>query len=99
MKVESESETAQSCPTLSDLMDCSLPGSSAHGIFQASVLEWGAIAVSNYMPIIKKKKKKLIVPDHQVPKPGAPAASPLLGKGLSHPSIIELTLEETALWP
>ena len=44
---ESESEVAQSCPTLSDLMDCSLPGSSIHGIFQARVLEWGAIAFSN----------------------------------------------------
>ena len=40
MKVKSESEAAQSCPTLSDPMDCSLPGSSAHGIFQARVLEW-----------------------------------------------------------
>ena len=47
MKVESESEVAQSCPTLSDPMDCSLPGSSIHGIFQARVLEWGAIAFSN----------------------------------------------------
>jgi len=46
MKVKSESEVAQSCPTLSDPMDCSLPGSSAHGIFQARVLEWGAIAFS-----------------------------------------------------
>ena len=43
---ESESEAAQSCPTLSDPMDCSLPGSSVHGIFQAGVLEWGAIAFS-----------------------------------------------------
>ena len=41
MKVKSESEIAQSCPTLSDPMDCSLPGSSVHGIFQARVLEWG----------------------------------------------------------
>ena len=46
MKVKSESEVTQSCPTLSDLMDCSLPGSSIHGIFQARVLEWGAIAFS-----------------------------------------------------
>ena len=46
MKVKSESEVAQSCPTLSDPMDCSPPGSSAHGIFQARVLEWGAIAFS-----------------------------------------------------
>ena len=44
MKVKSESEVAQSCPTLSDPMDCSLPGSSIHGVFQAKVLEWGAIA-------------------------------------------------------
>ena len=47
MKVKSESEVAQSCPALSDLMDCSLPGSSVHGIFQARVLEWGAIAFSD----------------------------------------------------
>ena len=46
MKVKSESEAAQSCPTLSDPMDWSLPGSSIHGIFQARVLEWGAIAFS-----------------------------------------------------
>ena len=46
MKVKSESEVAQSYPTLSDPMDCSPPGSSAHGIFQARVLEWGAIAFS-----------------------------------------------------
>ena len=46
MKVKSESEVAQSCPTLSDPMDCSTPGSSAHGIFQARVLEWGVIAFS-----------------------------------------------------
>ena len=46
MKVKSESEVAQSCPTLSHLMDCSPPGSSVHGIFQARVLEWGAIAFS-----------------------------------------------------
>ena len=47
MKVKSESEVSQSCPTLSDPMDCSLPGSSVHGIFQARVLEWGAIAFSD----------------------------------------------------
>ena len=46
MKVKSESEVALSCLTLSDPMDCSLPGSSFHGIFQARVLEWGAIAFS-----------------------------------------------------
>ena len=42
---ESESEVAQSCPTLRDPMDCSLPGLSVHGIFQARVLEWGAIVL------------------------------------------------------
>ena len=46
MKVKNESEVAQSCPTLSDPMNCSLLGSSVHGIFQARVLEWGAIAFS-----------------------------------------------------
>ena len=46
MKVKSESEVAQSCPTLSNTMDCSPPGSSIHGVFQARVLEWGAIAFS-----------------------------------------------------
>ena len=46
MKVKSESEVAQLCPTLHDSMDCSLPGSSVHGIFQARVLEWVAIAFS-----------------------------------------------------
>ena len=45
-KVKSEREVTQSCPTLLDPMDCSLPGSSVHGIFQARVLEWGAIAFS-----------------------------------------------------
>ena len=46
MKAKSESEVAQSCETLQDPVDCSLPGSSVHGIFQARVLEWGAIAFS-----------------------------------------------------
>ena len=47
VKGKSESEVTQSCLTLSDPMDCSLPGSAVHGIFQARVLEWGAIAFSN----------------------------------------------------
>ena len=54
MKVKSQSEVARPCLTLSDFMDCSLPGSSVHVIFQARVLEWGAIAFSvgmaNYVP-------------------------------------------------
>ena len=48
MKVKSESEVTQLCPTLSNPMDCSPPGSSVRGIFQARVLEWGAIAFSNF---------------------------------------------------
>ena len=50
VKVKSESEVAQSCSTVSDPMGCSPPGSSAHGIFQARVLEWGAIAFSDTLP-------------------------------------------------
>ena len=52
MKVKSESEVTQSCPTPSDSMDCSLPGSSVHGIFQARVLEWVAIAFSDSLGIL-----------------------------------------------
>ena len=59
VKVKSESEVAQLCPTLSDPTDCSLPGSSAHGIFQARVLEWGAIAFSGrYQLEISKDSPK-----------------------------------------
>ena len=54
MKVKSESEVIQSCPTLRDPMDCSLPGSSVHGIFQARVLEWGAIAFSVTSPLTEQ---------------------------------------------
>ena len=50
-EMKSEREVAQSCPTLSDPMDYSLPGSSVHGIFQARVLEWGAIAFSELYPL------------------------------------------------
>ena len=53
IKEKSESEVAQSCLTLLDPMDCSLPGSSVHGIFQARVLEWGAIAFSEISSILK----------------------------------------------
>ena len=57
MKVKSEGEVTQSCLTLSDPMDCSLPGSSAHGIFQARVLEWGAIALSEDLVTFHQRKK------------------------------------------
>ena len=58
MKVKSESEVAQSCPTLSDPMDCRLLGSSIYGIFQARVLEWGAIAFSVQRREVTKWKSK-----------------------------------------
>ena len=61
MKVKSESEVAQSYPTLSDPMDCSLPGSSIHGIFQARVLEWGAVAFSANNPLAKEKYVSLLL--------------------------------------
>ena len=57
MKVKSESEVAQSCLTLSDPMDCSLPGSSIHGVFQARVLEWVAIAFSGATIKIPQKER------------------------------------------
>ena len=60
MKVKCESKVTQSCPTLSDLMDRSLSGSSVHGIFQARVLEWGAIALSEYGLVRLKKKSECI---------------------------------------
>ena len=61
MKVKSESEVAQSCPTLSDPMDCSPPGSSVHGIFQARVLAWGAITFSEnqVLAILNLKMKEI----------------------------------------
>ena len=55
MKVKTESEVAQSCPTLSNPMDCSLPGSSVHGIFQARELEWVAIAFSKMCSRAKER--------------------------------------------
>ena len=58
VKMKSQSEVAQSCPTLSNPMDCSLPGSSVHGIFRARVLEWGAIAFSNDKPREHVKKQR-----------------------------------------
>ena len=69
MKVKSESEVAQSCPTLSDPMDYSIPGSSAHGIFQARVLEWGAIAM--LQPLIPGRGCKLSMATFSVDSRGS----------------------------
>ena len=72
MKVKSESEVTQPCLTLSDPMDCSLPGSSIHGIFQARVLEWGATAFSDansslpYCPSLSTAAR-LHTPNHAQP--------------------------------
>ena len=59
LKVKSKSEVTQPCPTPSDPMDCSLPGSSIHGTFQARVLEWGAIAFSEPMPTILALQRQI----------------------------------------
>ena len=66
MKMISENEISQSCLTLSDPMDCSLPGSSVHGLFQARLLEWGAIAFSssvaqlvNHLPAVQELEKEM----------------------------------------
>ena len=64
MKIKSESEVAQSCPTPRDRMDCSLPGSSVHGIFQARVLEWGAIAFSSWSLLKLISIKSVMPPNH-----------------------------------
>ena len=63
MKVKSESEVAQSCLTISNPIDCSLPGSSAHGIFQARVLERGAIAFSDVQKLIMNFK--MVTTEHK----------------------------------
>ena len=60
MQVKSEREVAESCPVLSDPIDCSLPGSSVHGIFQAGALEWGAIAFSEGVYLGEPKGASLV---------------------------------------
>ena len=79
MKVKSESEVAQSCPTLNDPMDCSLSGSSAHRIFQARVLEWGAIAFSEYYHAAAVAKLLQSCPTLCDPIDRSPLGSPVPG--------------------
>ena len=80
MKVKSKSEVAQACPTLSDPMDCSLPGSSVHGIFKARVLEWGAIAFSRESSAAAAAAKSLqSCPTLCDPIDGLPPGSPIPG--------------------
>ena len=76
MKVKSESEVAQSCPTLLNPMDCSLPGSSIHGIFQARVLEWGAIAFSRVRPVSYQIQPSLLSHPLTCCPPGRYSESP-----------------------
>ena len=87
MTVKIESEVAQSCLTLRDPMDCNPPGSSVHGIFQAKVLEWGAIAFSSYRPLEQLKIVRHSSPqefyslvDDTVEKAMAPHSSTLAWK-------------------
>ena len=99
MKVKSESEVAQSCPTLSDPMDCSLPGSSVHGIFQARVLEWGAIAFSSHANIVQIFVSKSDLSWN----PAAHSTSTLLSlkcvqSGTHHPSALS-SIKGTTIYP
>ena len=85
MKVKSESEVAQWCLTLSDLMDCSLPGSSVHGVFQARVLEWGAIAFQLLITggtVMKPKARLMDLTDSSRLGAGPPCIYPNLVNNL-----------------
>ena len=77
MRVKNESKVAQSCPTLSDPMDCSPPGPSVHGIFQARVLEWGAVAFSEITSAAAKSLQSC--PTLCDPVDGSPPGSPIPG--------------------
>ena len=79
MEVKSESEVAQSCPTPSDPMDCSPPGPSIHGIFQARVLEWVALAFSTFSSAAAAAKSLQSCPTLFDPIHGSPRGSPVPG--------------------
>ena len=78
-KEEKEIEVAQLCPTLWDPMDCSLPGSSVRGIFQARVLEWGATAFSRFRSTAAVAKSLQLCPTLCNPIDGSPPGSPIFG--------------------
>jgi len=84
MKLKSESEVAQSCPSLSDPMDCSLPGSSVPGIFQARVLEWGAIVLLQYKRWRATRSQYsvpyLFLPLLRTPEGSSPSATRVAGR-------------------
>ena len=82
-KVKSESEVAQLYPTLSDPMDCSLPGSSIHGIFQARVLEWGVIALSDFHALEKEMATYSSVLAWRIPETGEPGGLPSMGSEMT----------------
>ena len=98
MKVKCQSEVAQSCPTLSDPMDCSLPGSSVHGIFQARVLEWGAIAFSvSHLgsPLKHSPSISISTPLHY----SRPSLSPTIKWGSSNSSLCDRSLRiSSRIW-
>ena len=86
MKVKSESEVAQSCLTLCDPMDCSLPGSSIHGIFQARVLEWGAITSGKQLTCqFRRWKRCRLDPPGLRRSPGGGNGNPLQHSCLKNP--------------
>ena len=90
---ESESEVPQSCPTPSDPMDCSLPGPSVHGIFQARVLEWGAIAFSNYRYIYHLWNLPSLPPIHPSRSSESSRLGSLCFTATSHqPSVLHMVM-------
>ena len=105
VKVKSESEVTQSCPTLSDPMDCSPPGSAVRGIFQARALEWGAIAFSRddlrggqLTEVIKEKiRKGRRVTHHQGVRKSQPVP-PVTTRWPRNPSTAWLLFEGTSDW-
>ena len=92
LKVKSESEVTQSCPTLRDPMDCSPPGSSVHGIFQARVLEWGAIAFSEWWDWYNA-----ILPLSGMYVTTASLDMPYMSR-VKHPCIVQVVSVSEAVW-